>query len=152
MTTRNRRHQAARMAGLAASLALALTGCAAPDSPPGPTQTSQAPSASARPTATADRSYDDGTYTADGWYGSQPSRIGVTLTLADSRITAVQITTPATDPTSLDYQRRFAEAAPDAVIGKHIDDADVSRLAGASGTSEGFNEALRTIRQDAARR
>jgi uncharacterized protein with FMN-binding domain len=140
------------MAGLAVSLALALTGCAAPDSPPGPTQTSQAPSASARPTATADRRYDDGTYTADGWYGSQPSRIGVTLTLADSRITAVQITTPATDPTSLDYQRRFAEAAPDAVIGKHIDDADVSRLAGASGTSEGFNEALRTIRQDAARR
>ena len=99
MTTRNRRHQAARMAGLAASLALALTGCAAPDSPPGPTQTSQAPSASARPTA--ERRYDDGTYTADGWYGSQPSRIGVTLTLADSRITAVQITTPATDPTSL---------------------------------------------------
>ena len=95
--------------------------------------------------------YRDGTYAADGWYGGQPSRIGVRLTLEDGAIGSVDVTTYATDPTSLEFQRDFAAAVPDEVVGRPIDEADVDRLAGASGTSEGWNAALNLIRQQASR-
>jgi uncharacterized protein with FMN-binding domain len=101
--------------------------------------------------ACSNDSYRDGTYAADGWYGGQPSRIGVRLTLAEGAITSVAITSYATDPTSLGFQRDFAEAVPDQVRGRPIDEADVDRLAGASGTSEGWNAALASIREQASR-
>jgi uncharacterized protein with FMN-binding domain len=94
--------------------------------------------------------YEDGQYTATGWYGSLPSHQDVTITLEDDTVTAVEITTPAEDETSLGHQQRFAEALPPAVIGEDIDTLEVDRLAGASGCSEGFMNALAEIR-DAAR-
>jgi uncharacterized protein with FMN-binding domain len=115
-----------------------LAGCATTE-PPTPPSTSDS------------AGYADGDYDATGWYGGQPSRIGVTVTLADSVITDVRITTYATDPTSLDYQEDFAEEISAVVVGKNIDEANVSRVAGASGCSEGFNAALEEIRADAAR-
>ena len=62
--------------------------------------------------------YADGNYKATGWYGGLPSSITVTLTLKDNLITKVSVQTHATDPTSLDYQRRFAAAVPKVVIGE----------------------------------
>lgn len=94
--------------------------------------------------------YLDGVYTATGWYGSLPSHHDVTLTIQDDTVTAVEITTPARNPTSLEYQQRFAEALPAAVIGRDIDTLDIDRLAGSSGCSEGFMDALAKI-TDAAR-
>jgi uncharacterized protein with FMN-binding domain len=133
--------------GLAASSALALSACsnAGDSSSPVPDR----PSSSS--TAPRTVGYRDGTYTADGWYGGQPSRIGVRLTLADGAITTVAITTYATNPTSLEFQRDFAAAVPAQVRGKPIDQADVDRVAGASGTSEGWNAALAQIREQASR-
>ena len=81
-----------------------------------------------------DSTYADGVYTATGQYGGLPSSITVTVTLADDVITAVEVTPHATNPTSLDLQRRFAAAVPAVVVGKRIDEVNVDRLAGSSGT------------------
>ncbi|GHD52549.1 hypothetical protein D9V29_14145 [Mycetocola manganoxydans] len=94
--------------------------------------------------------YRDGTYTAIGWYGSLPSHHDVTLTIEDDTVTAVEITTPAEDETSLGYQQRFAAALPQAIVGRNIDELAVDRLAGSSGCSEGFMNALAKIKDDAA--
>ena len=96
-------------------------------------------------------SYADGVYTATGQYGGLPSFITVTVTLADGIITAVRVTPHATNPTSLDFQRRFAAAVPRVVLGKPIDEVKVSRLAGSSGTPQGFNAAMQAIRERASR-
>jgi uncharacterized protein with FMN-binding domain len=95
--------------------------------------------------------YRDGDYQAKGWYGGLPSNIDVAVTLRNDRITDVQVTANATDPTSLDYQERFADAVPDVVVGKRINEVRVSRLAGSSGTPDGFNDALEKIRSEASR-
>lgn len=93
--------------------------------------------------------YDDGAYTARGWYGSLPSHQDVTLTVEGGVVTDVEITTPAEDETSLGYQERFAAALPDAVVGRPLDEISIDRLAGSSGCSEGFMSALAQIREDA---
>ena len=95
--------------------------------------------------------YVDGRYTAIGWYGSLPSSITVTLSILDDVIAAVEVAPRATDPTSLDFQRRFAAAVPQVVVGRRIDEVKVDRLAGSSGTPAGFNDALRQIRAQARR-
>jgi uncharacterized protein with FMN-binding domain len=93
--------------------------------------------------------YADGTYTATGQYGSLPSSIGVSVTLVDDVITAVTVTPHATDPTSLDYQTRFAQAVPALVVGRNIDEVNLSKVAGSSGTPDGFNAAIQQIKAEA---
>lgn len=90
--------------------------------------------------------YTDGTYEATGWYGSLPSHQDITLTLEDDIVTAVSVTTPAEDPTSLGHQQRFAGALGEEIIGIDIDTIAIDRLAGASGCSEGFMDALAEIK------
>jgi uncharacterized protein with FMN-binding domain len=89
--------------------------------------------------------YKDGIFTATGRYGSLPSSITVTVTLVDDVITTVRVAPHATNPTSLDLQRRFAAAVPAVVVGKRIDEVKVDRLAGSSSTPDGFNAAIRQI-------
>jgi uncharacterized protein with FMN-binding domain len=93
--------------------------------------------------------YRDGEYTATGWYGGLPSHLDVTLTLRDGQIDEVSVSTPAEDQTSLGYQKAFAEAVPDVVIGKPIADLEVTKIAGSSGCPVGFNDALDKIREQA---
>jgi len=97
-----------------------------------------------------DTLYVDGIYSARGEYGSLPSHITVTVTLTDEIVSDTQVETHATDPTSLDLQRRFAAAVPAVVNGKHISEVRVGRLAGSSGTPKGFNDAIRQIKEQAA--
>lgn len=130
----------------ALSCTLLATGCTteAPQTP--------SPSLSATTPAPApeeDMRYLDGDYQEEGWYGGLPSHITVDLSLQDDAITDVSITNHATDPTSLGYQEAFAEAIGEIAIGQPLDDADVDIVAGASGTSEGWNSALDLIREDA---
>lgn len=124
-------------------LGVALSSCASGNpEPAGP--------ASDHETEAPDVTYRDGEYTATGWYGSLPSYQNVTIRLRDGRVEDVQITTPAEDPTSLEHQQRFADALPAAIVGRSIDTLRIDRLAGASGCSEGFMNALASIRRDAA--
>ena len=128
----------------ALSCTLLATGCT--------TEAPQTPSPSLSATTPApeeDMRYLDGDYQAEGWYGGLPSHITVDLSLQDDAITDVSITNHATDPTSLGYQEAFAEAIGEIAIGQPLDDADVDIVAGASGTSEGWNSALDLIREEA---
>lgn len=104
-----------------------------------------------RSVSSQDSLYADGVYTATGQYGSLPSSITVTATLSDNVITAVEVTPHATDVTSRDYQERFADAVPAEVVGKPIDEVRVGRLAGSSGTPNGFNAALQRIKEQSRR-
>jgi uncharacterized protein with FMN-binding domain len=94
--------------------------------------------------------FADGVYTATGEYGGQPSHITVKATLRDGVITAVTVTPHAYVPRSLELQRAFAAAVPKAVVGKRIDQVRVGKLAGSSSTPNGFNDAIRQIRTQAA--
>jgi uncharacterized protein with FMN-binding domain len=93
--------------------------------------------------------YLDGTYTATGWYGGLPSHIDVTVTLSHGVISAVSVTPTATVPESLALQRRFAAAVPAVVVGRPIEEVHVGRLAGSSGTPQGFNDAIAKIKKQA---
>ena len=95
--------------------------------------------------------YRDGVYTATGRYGSLPSSITVRVTLRNGVVRAVKVTPRATDPTSLALQRRFAAAVPAVVVGKPIAKVQVGRLAGSSGTPDGFNRAIEQIKKQARR-
>ncbi len=106
----------------------------------------------ATPTAPSQRNrYADGTYTATGQYGGGPSFITVKATLSNGVITIVGVTPHATAPRSLELQRRFAAAVPRVVVGKPIDQVNVGKLAGSSNTPDGFNAAIRQIREQASR-
>jgi len=73
-----------------------------------------------------------------------------TISLEDGVITNVESELmPENNDTSRGYQQRFAAAAPDEVEGKPIDDLNVGTIAGASGCSDGFNDALEKIRDQA---
>jgi uncharacterized protein with FMN-binding domain len=99
--------------------------------------------------STAARRYADGVYTATGQYGGAPSFVTVMVTLKNGLITNVSVRPHATVPTSLEFQRRFAAAVPAVVVGKPIGQLRVGKLAGSSGTPEGFNDALQQIREKA---
>lgn len=93
--------------------------------------------------------FRDGVYTATGKYGSLPSSITVRVTLKNGAIRAAKVTPHATDPTSLRLQRLFAAAVPAVVVGRPIATVRVGRLAGSSGTPDGFNEAIEKIKKQA---
>jgi uncharacterized protein with FMN-binding domain len=136
---------------LTAIIAIAVTaataGCATRDAD-GTSPSSASSTSVAAPGSPSSRrsSYADGTYNATGQYGGLPSSIGVAVTLVDEVITAVTVTPRATDPTSLDYQTRFARAVPALVVGRHIDEVNLSKVAGSSGTPDGFNAAIQQIK------
>ena len=95
--------------------------------------------------------YTDGVYTATGQYGGLPSSLTVRVRLVRGIVARVDVGTPAKDPTSLGYQKRFAAAVPTVVVGRPIDQVKVGKLAGASGCPDGFNAAIAKIRAQAAR-
>jgi uncharacterized protein with FMN-binding domain len=97
-------------------------------------------------------SYADGTYTAEGSYATPESveQISVTVTLEGDVITAVEVTGDPQKRESEQYQSQFIGGIADVVVGQDIDEIQVSRVAGSSLTSDGFNEAIETIKSEAA--
>lgn len=96
--------------------------------------------------------YKAGTYSADGAYTNPagPSSIGVQVTLeSDGVITAVQVTPQSSTEPSRTFQGIFAEAVKPEVVGKKIDELSVSKVAGSSLTSGGFNAAIEQIKAEA---
>ena len=168
MITRQKKLALATMTGL--SISVALAGCAT-DSSATPESEATTPSSAAASTPSAgatsspsdaasddvaagssSSTYKDGTYEATGNYTSPNGQeeIDVSITLADDVITAVTVTPEATNPNSVNYQGQFADGIAEVVVGKDIDEISVSRVAGSSLTSGGFNEAVETIKSDAA--
>ena len=99
----------------------------------------------------ADASYADGDYSAEASYISPAGEesVKVDLTLEGDVVTAVTVTPEAEDPQARSFQEKFASGIADVVVGKDIDDLDVSRVAGSSLTSGGFNKAVEAIKADA---
>lgn len=104
------------------------------------------------PAATTTPSYANGIYTATGSYSTPESSesIDLTVTIVDSTITAVSVQNSGNVRESRDYQQRFMHNCTNLVVGKNIDSVSLSRVAGSSLTSDGFNTALDQIKADAA--
>jgi len=100
---------------------------------------------------TDDISFKDGSYSAQGTYSSPGGQelISVDLTLAGDVVKSVTVKTVKADPTATSYEAKFIGGISAAVVGKKISDLQVSKVAGSSLTSMGFNDALAKIKTDA---
>ncbi|MCJ1706993.1 hypothetical protein [Microbacterium sp. VKM Ac-2923] len=139
-----------------------LAGCAGGSTTeaaaPAPSETSVAPAATSAPsasattdTATTSGTYTDGTYEATGQYATPESveTVDVTLTIAGDTITAVEVTGDPQAAESRRYQSEFIGGIQGEVVGKKLDEISVSKVAGSSLTSGGFNTAVETIKTEA---
>ncbi|MBD1540803.1 hypothetical protein G9E11_00710 [Arthrobacter sp. IA7] len=147
----------AGVAGL--SLAGTVAGCAPSAQQPAAQDTEHSAGASASATgsaatgssAGAAAGYKDGTYSADGNYKSPngTETVGVQLTLAGGNVSAVEITQHPSNPNTRKFQGEFAGGIADQVVGKSLDEINVSKVAGSSLTSGGFNQAVEAIKAQA---
>lgn len=143
-------------AGVAGAFALAGCASTAPAADPTTDASAAEPESSSSPSASEAASgsstYQNGTYTAEGSYATPESveTIVVTVTLEDDVITAVDVTGDPQKRESEEYQSKFIGGIADVVVGKDIDEISVSRVAGSSLTSGGFNEAIDTIKSEAS--
>ena len=144
----------AGIAGL--SLAGTVAGCAPSATDSAPAANSAAaqattPSSGSSALAGSGSTYKDGTYSADGNYTSPngTETVGVQLTLASGTVTDVQITEHPSNPNTRKFQGEFASGIAAQVVGKSIDDLNVSKVAGSSLTSGGFNQAVEQIKSEA---
>ena len=151
-------HPSKSAAALIAGLALAgsLAACSSPAPANTDTDTGSDPGTE---TDTSDDTstdtggaYADGTYEASGDYQapSGTESVDVTVTLADGVITDVTVVGNATDPTAIQHQGEFIGGIAAEVVGKPIDEIQVSKVSGSSLTSGGFNKAIDEIKADAA--
>lgn len=143
----------AGIAGL--SLVGTVAGCA-PSASQGASPASEntpaaASSGRASTLASSGSVYRDGTYRADGSYVSPngTETVGVEVTLASGTVTAVNITQHPSNPNTRKFQGEFAGGIASQVVGKSIDELNISKVAGSSLTSGGFNQALDKIKAEA---
>lgn len=150
---------AAAAVGMAGAFALAAcapsrTGAQTPSpastAGAGPTEAGSGPTGG--PADAGASGYADGTYTAEGSYATPETveTISVTVTLQGGVITDVKVKGDPKRPESVQYQGQFIGGIADVVEGKSIDGIQVSRVAGSSLTSGGFNEAIDAIKAEAA--
>ena len=124
---------------------------AATNQQPKQTTVNETTQKAAAPTGDAAINYKDGTYTEKGRYASPGGgeSIDVTVTIADDTITSASVTPNATSEQAKQYQGTFVSGYKSLVVGKDVDEVSLSRVAGSSLTSTGFNNALELIKADA---
>ncbi len=142
-------HKTFFSATAAASVLLLTAACGGSDDPASSTPTTS--ETSSAPESASTGSYNDGVYEATGEYSNPggQSKVKVEVTLADGKISVVKVTPEATNGTSKGYQQKFASGIAPSVVGKSIDELDVSKVSGSSLTSQGFNQAIEQIKADA---
>ncbi|WP_156367948.1 FMN-binding protein [Aeromicrobium sp. Leaf291] len=149
-----RRHQKALLALTATSTLLFTAACGSDaDSDVGSSSSSSATSEAADDSGSSEASgdYTAGTYEGSGSYSNPggTSEVDVEITLGDGGVIDDVTVTPKASGTSKQYQEKFAGGIADEIVGKNIDDIDVSKVAGSSLTSGGFNEAVDQIKSEA---
>lgn len=153
-TVPNSVRKGAAVAGVAGLLVLAgCSGTAGADTTaPDTTTDSSTTDSTTTDSGSSTGAYTDGTYTADGAYQTPETveEISVTLTLADGVVTAVEVTGDPQAPETEQYQGAFIDGIESEVVGVAIDDLNVSKVAGSSLTSGGFNAAVEDIKEQAA--
>lgn len=113
--------------------------------------TNSADTSSSTATSTSSSAIKDGTYsaTADYYVPHGTESIKVNVTLSGGTITDVSIANSESDHDSAEYQAEFSSSYKSYVVGKKISGLQLSNVAGASDTTEGFNEALDKIAAEA---
>jgi uncharacterized protein with FMN-binding domain len=96
-------------------------------------------------------SFKNGRYSATGSYESPGGEesISIQVTLNNGIITATSATPGTQDSESAEYQAMFISGYKSQVIGKNIADITLSRVSGSSLTSQGFNDAISKIEDQA---
>ena len=102
-------------------------------------------------TTSTSSSYKDGSYTAKTTYyvPHGTNTISATITVASGKVTAVKVNNDYTDNESGMYIDSFENSIQSAVVGKSIDGLSLSRVGGASLTTEAFDQVLATIQNEA---
>jgi uncharacterized protein with FMN-binding domain len=115
------------------------------------TSSSQTEASDSSQSSESNATYKDGTYTATGTYSTPGGResIDVSVTIENGIITDTSATGSANNGDSAQYQGQFLDNYRTLVVSRSIDDVNLSRVAGSSLTSNGFNNALEEIAQDA---
>ena len=116
-----------------------------------PVEEQQPATSTQQPVAITNASYKNGNYSAIGDYISPggAEQVGVTLTLTDDIITDVNFEVKAERPVSLKRQEAFAADYKQFVVGKKINEVELTKVSGSSLTSKGFNDALAKIKAEA---
>ncbi|MBP2437680.1 hypothetical protein [Microbacterium amylolyticum] len=125
---------------------MALAGCGA--ATPGASGYGGGQQTDITPTETG---YADGTYSAEGTYQTPETveTVEVTVDVQDSVVTSVEVVGDPQATESRQFQGQFIDGIADEVVGQPLDEINVSRVAGSSLTSGGFNQAIEQIKQDA---
>jgi uncharacterized protein with FMN-binding domain len=117
------------------------------------TTTDATPEASSTTTGstTSDSGYIDGTYKATGSFSTPGGidTITINVTLKSGTITATSATGTVSDRDGQEYQDEFISNYEQQVVGKNVDSVSLTRVSGASLTTQGFNDALSQIKQQA---
>ena len=95
--------------------------------------------------------YKDGTYQATGDYVSPggPESLQLNITLKDDIVMATSAESGANDPTAAQFQDDFIQGYKTFVVGKNVNDIQLSNVSGSSLTPQGFNDALAQIKSQA---
>ena len=95
--------------------------------------------------------YKDGTYSVNGQYGPVgEDTIDAHVTVKDQNVTNVEIIGHPFTSISKQHQTDFANAINGVVDGKPLKGLKVDKVAGASWTSDAFNEVLDEVRNQAS--
>ncbi len=105
----------------------------------------------AQPTAAMMASYKDGEYEAEGMYTSPggAESIDVTLTLKDGVVEEAEVISNATRPISKQMQASFIGGYKELVVGKKLDEINLTKVSASSLTPKGFNDAVEKIKAQA---
>ncbi len=95
--------------------------------------------------------YKDGTYKGVGHYISpaQEEVVDISVTLKDGVVTDATFDGKATNETSVMMQELFSAGFKDQVVGKPVDQIDLTVVNGASLTPQGFMDALQKVKEEA---
>lgn len=99
----------------------------------------------------ATTNYKDGTYKAEGDYVSPggAESMDVTLTLKDGVVTDANVVANATRPTSKQMQASFIGGYKEQVVGKKLNEINLTKVAMSSLAPKGFNDAVEKIKTEA---
>jgi len=102
--------------------------------------------------STTSSTYKDGTYSATVSYyvpHGATNNLTAKVTVSSNKITAVTVNDNYSDNESAMYIDSFESAIKSAVIGQDVGSLSLSRVGGATLTTQAFDDALTTIRNDA---
>lgn len=106
---------------------------------------------SAKNATQANTRYADGNYDASSRYSTPggTDTMDISVTLQNGSVIAVGASTSPQDAESKEYDNNFLDEFKTFVIGKNIEDVQLSRIAGASLTTGGFMDALESVADQA---